>query len=289
MLGFELPDIEEMWDYGNPAGTEARFREVLAVAGDDEAYRLELLTQLARTLGLQRQFGEAHQILDGVEPHLATGSARLRVRYFLERGRVFNSSGKKAEASVAFLRAWEVAVPAGEDGLAVDAAHMLGISEPPEKRMGWHLQALALAERSDQPQAQKWQGSLYNNIGWTYHDEGAYERALAMFEKGVVFREAEGKVDLIRIAHWCVGRCLRSLGRVAEALAKQSALLAEYEAANEPSGYTWEEMGECLLALHRPGEAQPYFALAYGALSQDGWLVAEEPERLARLKEIGDW
>lgn len=286
-MGRDLPDIDGVWDYGDPAGTAERFREVLAKVGDDTAYRLELLTQLARTQGLQREFDEAHRILDGVEPHLAS-SPRLEVRYRLERGRTFNSSGKKVEASAEFLQAWEVAVPAGEDGLAVDAAHMLGISEPPEKRMAWHLEALALAEKSDQPQAQKWKGSLYNNIGWTYHDEKAYDKALDMFERAVIFREEQGKVDLIRIAHWCVARCLRSLEHVEEALAKQMALLAEYEAENKPAGYTWEEVAECLLALDRADEARPYFALAYEHLSQDKWLQAEEPERLARLKQLGE-
>ena len=40
-------------------------------------------------------------------------------------------------------------------------------------------------------------------------------------------------------------------------------------------------------ALGRGSEASPYFAEAYALLSQDAWLVDAEPERLARLKELG--
>ena len=90
-----------------------------------------------------------------------------------------------------------------------------------------------------------------------------------------------------RIARWCVARCLRSLGRLEEALAQQRELLAEEEAFGETAGFTWEEIGECLLALGREVEARPHFAQAYSALSQDAWLIAEEGERLARLRRLG--
>jgi hypothetical protein len=72
---------------------------------------------------------------------------------------------------------------------------------------------------------------------------------------------------------------------VAEALAVQETLLAEYE-ADEAAGYTLEEMGECLWLLGRTAEAQPYFGRAYAVLAQDPWLVAHEPARLQRLQEL---
>ncbi len=49
-----------------------------------------------------------------------------------------------------------------------------------------------------------------------------------------------------------------------------------------------DEIGECLLSLDRAGEAAGYFKLAYDILSKDDWLVANEPERLARLKGLGE-
>lgn len=45
-------------------------------------------------------------------------------------------------------------------------------------------------------------------------------------------------------------------------------------ALGEASGFTFEEIGECLLALGRADEARPYFAQACAALSNDAWLAA---------------
>jgi hypothetical protein len=90
-----------------------------------------------------------------------------------------------------------------------------------------------------------------------------------------------------RIAAWCVARTLRSLGRVEQALSRQMALKAEFEAIGESDGYVFEEIGECLLVLDRSEEARPFFAYAYEILSSDPWLVKREPERLARLKNLG--
>ncbi len=109
-MPMDLPDFDTLWDYGKPAETELKFREILAMYGStaDSTYTFELMTQIARTLGLQQKFDEAHKFLDEVETALAEerGSAgaspsreawdRVHVRYLLERGRVCNSAkGRK--------------------------------------------------------------------------------------------------------------------------------------------------------------------------------------------------
>ena len=76
-------------------------------------------------------------------------------------------------------------------------------------------------------------------------------------------------------------------GGATDIIARQMALKGEYDAAGESDGYVLEEIGECLLALDREGEAPPYFRRAYESLSRDTWLVEQEPERLVRLKELG--
>lgn len=84
-----------------------------------------------------------------------------------------------------------------------------------------------------------------------------------------------------------MGRALRSLQRTAEALALQQELLAEWEKSEEEQeGYVFEEVGECLLILGRAAESRAYFAQAYTLLSQDIWMVAQENERLQRLKQL---
>ena len=283
-----LPDVDALWDYNQPGATEQRFRGLLAQAeqSGNGDFHAQLLTQLARALGLQQRFAEAHATLDAATTLLSPDLAVARVRHALERGRLFNSAGEPAAARPFFQAAWDGAQAAGDDGYAVDAAHMLAIVSPPAEKLAWEQRALALAEASPQPRARRWLGSLYNNMGWSYHALGQHERALAMFERALAERETHGDAASIAVARWCVGRGLRALGRYAEALAAQQALAADLAARGEQDGYVDEELGENLLALGRGAEARPCFARAYAALAQDSWLAGQEPARLARLREL---
>jgi len=271
-------EFDHLWDYNDPETTEARFRLVLPDAAGPYA---ELLTQIARTYGLRRQFDEAHALLDRVDGVLSDAGPRARVRYLLERGRTFNSSGEPDASKPLFREAFDIARIAGEDNLAADAAHMLGIVEPPDEAMAWNYKAMEIAEQSQDEKARKWLGPLYNNLGWTLHDMGRFDESLELFQKGVAFREQQGDDRSLRIARWSVGRTYRSLGRVEDALGVQESLMG-----NDATGYVSEEMGECLLLLGRDAEAKPHFARAYDLLSADTWLAENEPDRLARLKEL---
>ena len=281
--------FDDLWDYQNPGETEDRFRQLLpaAEAKSDLSYRLQLLTQIARAEGLQREFDAARSTLDAVADEMEGAPAVVRVRWLLEKGRLERSSGNPEASKPLFLEAWELAGPPELDFYAGDAAHMLGIVEGRDESLAWNEKALARAETSADPMAQRWRGSLANNIGWTYFEAEEYEPALKHSERALEIREEAGKVDNIRIAKWCVAKAYRVLGRTDEALAAQQALLAEYEADGETSGYTQEEIGECLLALGRDDEAVPHFAAAWQELHQDQWLADAEPERIARLKELG--
>jgi tetratricopeptide (TPR) repeat protein len=278
--------IDALWDYDRPAASEAAFRRALDEQ-TDPALRLESLTQIARAQGLQRRFDEAHATLDAVEAQLGEATPCVRVRYLLERGRVYNSSRQPERAQPYFAEAWELASTAGADILAIDAAHMLAIIAPLEASLEWNQRALELAERSSAPRALHWRGSLSNNVGWIYHDAGDYEQALATFQKATAVRREEGDLSLTRIAVWAEARTLRSLGRVEEALALQQELRREFDALGEQDGYVNEEIAECLATLDRDDEARPYFARAYEELSHDPWLAESEPARLERLRALG--
>lgn len=282
-------DFETLWDYQHPDQAEAAFRQLLPQAEHthDRSYHLQLLTQIARTQGLQRQFVEAHNTLDRVKDQLSPELVLPTIRYLLERGRVFNSSGQPSEAQTCFQQAWELARIHEEAAFfAVDAAHMLAIAASSFKeKITWNMTALHEAEASTNEQARGWCGSLYNNLGWTYHDQNAYERALEYFQKAQEWRQEHGTAREMRIARWCVGRTLRSLQRTTEALALQQELLAEWDKSEEDQdGYVFEEIAECLLVLGRITESRPYFARAYILLNQDLWLVVQEKERLQRLQ-----
>lgn len=281
-------DIQSLWDFEQLKVSEERFRKCVKEV-DDTTLRLELLTQVARALGLRREIDAATATLGEVAARLDEAGPRARVRWFLESGRVLNSSGRSAEAVSFFTDAWELALVSAEDYLAVDAAHMLAIAEKdPDEQIRWNERAMEYAARSHDLRTQGWFGALANNLGWTLHDLGRYDEALVMFERGLVWRQSRDDVVGTRIAAWTVARCLRSLGRVEEALSRQQALRAELDAAKADDPYVEEELAECLLALGRDAEASSHFGRAWDALSQDEWLVEREPDRLARLHRLSD-
>jgi len=80
----ELPDLDSLWDYQDPARTEARMREMVPVAerAGDRAYLAALLTQIARAQGLRGNFEAGHTTLDQAEP-MAEGTTAPRVRLIL--------------------------------------------------------------------------------------------------------------------------------------------------------------------------------------------------------------
>lgn len=272
-------DIDRFWDWGDPAGSEARFRDLLA--GADDATAAELLTQVARAQGLQQRFDDGHATLDAI----VTKGARVEARILLERGRLFNSAGNPEEAVPYFLRATRVAESAGDIGLEIDAMHMLGIAAPADQRLGWNERAISRAESSDDERARRWLGSLLNNTAWTYHDHGEFARALVLFQRALEWQEENGSRRTIQIARWSVARAQRSLGEFEQALAAQYALIWEMP-EHEPDGHVFEEIGECLVSLGRPHEARAWFRRAVGELEKDQWLVSSQPDRLERLRAL---
>ena len=165
---------------------------------------------------------------------------------------------------------------------------MMAIVMPAAAQHEWNLKALALTERTPDQRAKKWLVPLYNNIGWTYHDQKDYAAALAMFEQALSAAAARGQREPVRIAKWTIARCLRSLGRHHEALHRQLILRDDPALDSAGDGYVFEEIGENLLALGRATEARSSFARAYALLKDDGYLKANEGARLARLRELGE-
>jgi tetratricopeptide (TPR) repeat protein len=144
-----------------------------------------------------------------------------------------------------------------------------------------------LAERSTDERARRWRASLYNNIGWTYFDQKDYTSAMEVFEKAVAMRREQNQPRELRVARYCVAKTLRMQGKLDEAVAIDRQVIEEAQAANEPDGYFFEELAECLHAQGKVDEARPHFRRAYQELSKDPWFVEHEPQRFERLKQLG--
>ena len=285
--GGTLPDFDELWNYGDPAGTEAKFRALLpqAEAAGGE-YLAQLWTQIARTYSLRAQFDKAHETLDRVDASLEPAWTTARVRSLLERGRTFNSSKKKDDARPLFLRAWEEAKAAHLDEYACDAAHMMGIVEPGEKGVEWTTKALAVAEVSKEPKAARWVGSLCQNLGYAAQERGEHETALAYFRRGLAWSLERRRAGQARIFKWFIGKSQRLTGDLDGALATQREVAKESEAAGAKDGFAAEEIAETLMAQGKPAEARPHFADAYALLKDDPELV-DDPKRRERLRTLG--
>jgi tetratricopeptide (TPR) repeat protein len=286
----EATDFDSLWNYSAPEATETKFREILPQikdSGNISKY-LQLLTQIARTLGLRRKFEDSHKLLDEVETKLNDTLPKAKIRYLLERGRTFNSSGKISEARELFLQAYDLAMASNEDNLAVDAAHMMGIVESDEKSVEWNEKAMELAEASSDSKANGWLGSLYNNLGWTYFEMKQYDKALDLFKKDAAWYSERGRTENTNIAFWSAAKTLRMMGKTEEALEEQLRLLELYRKGEaDEDGYVYEELAECYLMKNNAAEASKYAGLAYDILSKDIWMEANEKDRLNRLKELG--
>lgn len=281
------PSFLKKWEYHNPTKTREYFITLENDSSLSDIDKLQLQTQIARTFSLERQFDKAHEILDKLEPKINQAPV-VHVRYLLERGRTFNSNNQKEKANEHFLKAWDAANKAKIDGLAVDAAHMVAIAyADPEKQLEWNLKALDLAQRSSDEHARQWLASLYNNIGWTYHDKNNFEKALELFQKGLELRiEQKAPEMTITIAKWTVARALRSLNRIDDALTIQEEIYQASKVSNNYDGYNLEELGELYLKKGDEPKAKDFFQHAYKELSKDSWFVENEKVRLERLKSF---
>jgi tetratricopeptide (TPR) repeat protein len=281
--------LDALWNFEDPAGSEAKFRAELARHQANTREAVETMTQIGRTQGLRRQFSEADRTLDGVQSVLDTMPARVRVRYLLERGRTRNSSGEKAAAIVLFKEALVASDKdnlTGADFYRVDALHMLAIAAPADEQFDWNRKALAAAEASSYPRTRRWAASLNHNMGWSFFDKGDAKTALTYWQKALPLREAAGDVVTIRVAKWTIARGYRALGRLDEAETIQRALAVETEAASSPDGFVYEELAEIALARGDAKAAAIWSGKAYALLKNDIWLSANEPARLARLNEL---
>jgi tetratricopeptide (TPR) repeat protein len=239
--------IASLWDFGDPAGTAAVF-DAAAETSDDPTEASVLRTQQARAVGLAGDFAAADAILDGID---VADSQHARARLAIERGRVLNSTGDPRAAATYFATAYALASACGAGGLAIDALHMSAIAggavDGPDAARAWDERALAEIDRSDDPSAEAWRGTILNNLGWDLHDSGRLDEALRVFERAVVARIEAGQHERILTARWCVGRALRSLGRYDEALALMRTLAADPDGAQDE--YVHQEIAENLKAL----------------------------------------
>ncbi|MGW4930885.1 tetratricopeptide repeat protein [Agromyces sp. NPDC004153] len=244
--GDEQQLIDRLWDFGDPAASEERFRE----AADDDSHpahvRAVLSTQLARAIGIQGRGDEALAVLDEVaaagtapdEPQ--RDAAEVRARVSIERGRILAAAAdRRAEAVPELTRGVREAALAGSNFLVLDALHMLALNDAGHEEE-WAAEGLDVLAGSRDPRVLRWGVALHNNLGWTMHDSGRAEAALAEFRQAVDAADRYGTTEQQHVARWSVARCLRTLGRTDEALELQR----ELARARPDDPYVQSELAE---------------------------------------------
>lgn len=91
----------------------------------------------------------------------------------------------------------------------------------------WTREGLAALERADDDRTRRWAVALHNNLAWSLHDANRLDEALEEFSLALDAAGRFGGDDQRYFARWAYARCLRSLGRVPEALAIQRELAVE--------------------------------------------------------------
>lgn len=280
------PGVDSLWNYSDPVGSEARFKELLPQIDTlkDPSMAAEVLSQIARAQGFQQRFAEAKATLHPAAAMWSRISSRARCRVLLEAGRLAHSSGHPGSGEDIFLAALSIADQAGEETLAIDAAHMLAIVTPGESQIVWGIRAIGRAEYSSDQKARCWLGTLYGNLGCSYLDVGSLQHAMKMFRAAEEWSKMHGRAEQHHKARWRVGRCERLLGNIDSAFATQRELMREGEIAGDEDGYVFKELGELSLIRGESADAALMFRRALSILSRDHWrLTQNETEELIQL------
>ena len=312
----KLEKFDDLWSLGDPVHIELKFRELLpeAAALADRSLYLQLLSQIALTEAMQRKFAEANLTLDTAESFLTPEYPLAKVRFLLEKGRVFQQMALFQQGALAadaeniraarklFHASYELSKINNFDFHTANAAHMIAIAaEDTADKIKWNELAITLAKQSEDVRAQSWLGSLENNVGQAYLEAKEYELALVSFKEALRIREIEGFVLNILVARWAVARTTRLLGKLDNALEILLALVNEYDALVKSDtlgamvqmvplvrGYVYEDLAEVYCAKTNAVKSKEMASLAYRALSKDLYIAKNEPQRLMRLKEILD-
>jgi tetratricopeptide (TPR) repeat protein len=286
--GASVPTIRSLWDFSNPAESEARFRQWRDRVHSHSVEAVELQTQVARALGLQGRFDDGLAALDVAKAMPAATTPLAQVRLLLEHGRLLNSFGRAAEALPIFRAAHELAKSSGFGALAIDAGHMVAIALPNAvDQIAWNTALFEDAVASSESEVRRWSASLANNLAWALFDQKNLTSSLQWHERALELFRERGDADAVRIARWSVAKLWRIMGRVQPALAEQQAILHLLKDSNRTDGFVHEEIGECLLALGAADESREHFRLAHEELSKIDWMKRDEPARIERLAQLG--
>ncbi|GAB4098091.1 hypothetical protein [Sinomonas halotolerans] len=199
----DQPTLDSLWDFDDPAASEAAFRAAALDPAFDSVERAELTTQLGRAIGLQGRFEEADALLDAIDCEV---DPTLGVRVLLERGRLLNSAGRAPMAVPLFEQAAELGEHLGEEYLAADAFHMLAIADA-DHAESWARSGIEYASGAHTPRVQRWCATLHGNLGSALLEAGENHRALVEYQLAEQWAERVGTPSQVAWAREGIAAC----------------------------------------------------------------------------------
>ncbi len=287
----QFPDIDGFWSSEDLTVTESTIRHQLPQDPDVTwaAQDIQSLTQLARVQNLQEKSIEAKATLDKARTLFLTcpetpDRIKTEIRLILEEGRHLWLARNPAKAQNSFNQAWTLATEHKENFFAIDAAIMLSLCQPKKSQNEWLQKALVLAEKASDEQSKLWLSQVYVLNGWHCFDFRRFDEALDNFKKALARPRINGETSDLYMIRWCLGRALRGLNRIAEALEVQTQIKTDLSIMGRVNGYVFLEIAECLQLLQRTEDAKSFFELAYKDLSMNPWFSDNNPTELRRMQ-----
>lgn len=198
--------LDHLWNFRDPAASEATFRAAMSEKAYDADERAELATQLGWAISLQGRFEEADALLDNIDDDEPT----VGVRILLERGRVLNAGGRGAMAVPFLEQAAELADHLGEEFLAVDALHMLSIADAANAEV-WMRSALEYASTAHDERTKRWMIALHASLGELLQGKKRLTEAMVEYQLAEQWAERLGTERQRAMARDAITECGKAL------------------------------------------------------------------------------
>jgi len=168
-------------------------------------------------------------------------------RYLGVRGRFEWNQGQLEKATNTFIEMYHYCLAQELYGRAVDAAHMVAITGSEKDQIEWGLKGIEDAKRFG---TERWLGPLWNNLGWSYEDQGKYSKSLDAYLNAREFHYKYGSERQKLVADWAVGHAQRLAGDLKAAKKTIKPLVKKFKKIDDSEflGWTYKELGEIAFA-----------------------------------------
>ncbi|MBD3232688.1 MAG: tetratricopeptide repeat protein [candidate division Zixibacteria bacterium] len=287
-----LDEADSTFNSGNYDRAQSIYERVedKAMVVNHDSYLTEARSMIARCYLITGKKEEGRPWLEKAEETASPDDPQGWSRLLGVKGRFQWQDDKKKKATETFKGMYEYCSERGMHTRAIDAAHMVAITGAPEEQIEWGLKGIKEAEEGN---VTGWLAPLWNNLGWTYEDQGRYQESLQAYLKAREYHWRYGTERNKLIADWAVGHAYNKLGEHDQAAQWLRPVLAWSERINEVEfrGLTYQELGDIERANKNYRAAYDYYVQAerdLTAVNMPEWDAEGFEELKAKITEMED-